>query len=181
MGYQKARTGTRKKIEAIATAFVANSLSYRLIEDPFMKNVFAELSDGWLINLPNRHDLSVLIQNISGNLRASIKTSLQNAKFIAMTIDLWSRPGYSSAMMGITCHFFDRKLNRLLRALLACRTIEQPHTGEKIYNLSKKIIDEWGIDQSRILRIVSDNGSNIVSAFRYVRCLLFIRSLHILQ
>jgi hypothetical protein len=173
-GLKKGSDGYNKAVESIVTAIVGNSLPYSIIEDTFFKDMCTTLSDGRLINLPNRYELSTKIQDKTEKLRTSIKKSLGHAKYVVITIDLWSRPGYSSAMMGITCHYFDRESNQLMRALLACRTIEQPHTGENIFKLYKTIIDEWGINQSQILRIVTDNGSNIVCAFRYVFFKLFL-------
>ena len=41
-----------------------------------------------------------------------------------------------------------------------------PHTGEKIREVVDKVLDEWGISPSKVLATLTDNGSNMVAAFR---------------
>lgn len=155
-----------KNMKAIKIAFVMNSLPYHLIEDPAIKNMIATVSDGRMTIMDNRQELASGVSDLSNELKTGIKSSLQTAKFVSLTIDLWSRPGFSSSMMGVTCHFFDRHLNRLRRVLLACRPIKQPHTSQHIFDLYNDVKIDWDLDESHILRIVTDNGSNIVKAFK---------------
>lgn len=165
-GLKKGSDAYEKAIRSIAIAFVANSLPYQLIEDSSFERMIATVSDGRLIDLPRRQDLSTRIENLTDELKSAVKSAVGNAKYVSLTLDLWSRPGYSSAMMGITCHYFNRKSRQLQRALVACRTISQPHTGENIHDLYNTIREEWNLSETRILRIVTDNGSNVVSAFK---------------
>lgn len=69
--------------------------------------------------------------------------------------------------MGLTCHYYDRATKKLRRVLLACRTIPQPHTAVQIFNVYSTIMDEWNeLDESKVFRIITDNGSNVVCAFK---------------
>lgn len=87
--------------------------------------------------------------------------------FAAFTLDLWSRPGFSAAFMGITCHFFDPIEQKLNRLLLACRKMPQPHTAKNVLAVYNEIIAVYEIEESKVFRIITDNGANIVKAFRF--------------
>lgn len=165
-GWKRGSDSYKKAIRSIAIAFVSNSLPYQLIEDQSMKQMFASVSDGRLIELPRRQELAANISALTGELKSSITAALRSVRYVSLTLDLWSRPGNASAMMGITGHYYDSKLNGIRRILLACRTIKQPHTGENIYNIYNLVRGEWDLKEEHILRIVTDNGSNVVKAFK---------------
>lgn len=67
-GYKKGSDGYNKAVKSIGMAFVANSLSYRLIEDSFIRQMFAVVSEGRLTVLPDRHELSEKIIKMVWNL-----------------------------------------------------------------------------------------------------------------
>jgi hypothetical protein len=167
VGIQK-NTFEYKKIEhSIAIAFVANSLPYRLVEDGYIRNMFEQISDSrWKGNFPTRAEISEKISESAKNLKENVASNMKNAKLYSITIDLWSRPGFSSGFVGVTCHFYNRTDEKLEVALLACKKIQQPHTGDSIYQIFQTVLQEWQLDDDKILRIVTDNGANIVKAFR---------------
>lgn len=41
-----------------------------------------------------------------------------------------------------------------------------PHTANSIVTLVEECTEEWGIPKEKIIMIITDNGSNMVSAFR---------------
>lgn len=45
-----------------------------------------------------------------------------------------------------------------------------PHTADNIAKLVEAILVEWNIDKSKIHRILTDNGSNMVAAFKRQQC-----------
>ena len=41
-----------------------------------------------------------------------------------------------------------------------------PHTAERVLQLTRDVLRDWKIDVTRNSRILTDNGSNMVAAFR---------------
>jgi hypothetical protein len=44
--------------------------------------------------------------------------------------------------------------------------IEHPHTGERLYEVIEQCLAEWGLNASKVMMIVSDNGANMIKAVR---------------
>lgn len=153
-------------VNALACAFVSNSLPYRLIEQPSFVNFINKATCGRLVDLPNRKQMASIIKRLTLSLKESIVVFLEGVQKLSVTVDLWSRPGNSAAFVGITCHFFDKKSQSMKRCLIACRQIQQPHTAENILTVFSDVMAEWNIDESKVFRIITDNGSNVVKAFR---------------
>lgn len=156
-------------IEKLAACFVRNSLPYMLVEDAYfidLMKYMAQCGGKNVVDLPNRRALKESCAKLVSRLKANISTSLSASNKISVTIDLWSRPGYSAAYAGITCHYI--ACDKLNRCLLACQKIEQPHTAEKFFELYQAVLGEWHIPEMKVFKIVTDNGANIVKAFRYV-------------
>lgn len=153
-------------VRSIGVALAGNSLAHMLIEDRLFRNMLKTVSDGRMRVFPNRQEISSVISSFEIDFKNAIKRTLENAKYLNLAIDLWSRPGFASSMMGVTCHYFDRSRNELMRVLLACRKIEHPHTAGAIFELFAAVMHEWNISDERIFRILTDNGSNVVAAFK---------------
>ena len=49
---------------------------------------------------------------------------------------------------------------------LAVRRLESSHTGRYIRDVIDHVLTEWDIEPSKIIASLTDNGSNMVAAFR---------------
>ena len=65
-------------------------------------------------------------------------------------------------------HIFFANHQRL-KATLAVRSFEIPHTGERILHIVKAVLQEWDIPCHQVGKILTDNGSNIVAKFDDVK------------
>lgn len=45
------------------------------------------------------------------------------------------------------------------------RKFPQPHTADRVLDVLKAVLCEWRIEESRISKVLTDNGSNMVAAF----------------
>ena len=71
----------------------------------------------------------------------------------------------TESFLGVTAHFMDSRKERNSIAL-ANRTFPQPHTTDRVRQLLETILAEWEIPTVSVLLVVTDNGSNMVAAFR---------------
>lgn len=54
---------------------------------------------------------------------------------------------------------------RALQGYSCCEKIPQPHTADRVLDVMKAVLCEWSIEESRISKVLTDNGSNVVAAF----------------
>lgn len=73
--------------------------------------------------------------------------------------------GMSSSYLGITAHFFTRSDHVHHQVTLAVR-IPFPHTGKNIRQLVDHILTEWDIPPQKVAAIITDNGTNMLAAFK---------------
>lgn len=76
-GWKKGSIPYEKAVKSIAIGWVANSLPYQLIDEPTIRNMFKETSDGYLVNLPHRQEFTMRIKQLSIDLN---RWSSQNWK-----------------------------------------------------------------------------------------------------
>ena len=72
----------------------------------------------------------------------------------------------TSSYLGVTAHFFSTKDHKCHNITLATRHFPSPHTASHIADLVQVILAEWNMQQSKIHRVLTDNGSNMVAAFK---------------
>ena len=65
-----------------------------------------------------------------------------------------------------TGHFFSRKDRRWHTVTLSVRRVTSSHTAVNIRVLLDEILSEWDIGRGEIFAIITDNGSNMVAAFK---------------
>jgi len=99
------------------------------------------------------------------NAKAKISESLSGATKISICADIWSKPGMT-AFLGITSHYFSSNDNQHHTVTLAVCNLPSPHTGEKIPDTVEDILLDWNLPKHHIFCILTDNGSNMVAAFK---------------
>ena len=72
--------------------------------------------------------------------------------------------GLTSSYLGITTHFFSRKDQCRHSVTLAMRNFSHPHTGERVRELVDEVLREWEIPVSKVVAILTDNGSNMLKS-----------------
>ena len=135
-------------------------------------------------NMPSRRCLGVLIDKTMVHMKTNIQAVLQGAHKINFCADIWTKKGFTSSYLGVTAHFFSPTDGHIRHATLAVQHLPHPPTGllyiykphactcyftsvgEHICNLTMQIIQEWGITSEKVQFIVTDNGSNMVKAFK---------------
>lgn len=57
----------------------------------------------------------------------------------------------------------------LLNTLLNLEQVAHPHTAQSIKACVDKCLQEWEIPKEKVLTIITDNGSNMVAAFKQTK------------
>ena len=82
---------------------------------------------------------------------------------VSIGIDLWTKKGLTASFLATTACFFCTELQKPQHILLALELVAHPHTAQII----KACVQEWGISHEKIITVITDNGSNMVAAFKH--------------
>ena len=115
--------------------------------------------------VPHQKKIGIEIEKVYQNVKGKISDSFKGACKISIFADIWSKPGMTASFLGITAHYFCSSDNQCHTITLAVRHLPSPHTAE-ISNTVEDILLEWNIPELNIFRILTDNGSNMVVAFK---------------
>ena len=141
----------------------ATNAPLSVVDGPEFRDFLTEMNKQY--DIPGRKKIGKEVEKVYTELKHTISLVLQNAKRISLCCDIWTKQGMTASFLGITVHcftFHDKKRHSIT---LAVRRFESPHTGERIADLLRAIIDEWKIPYHKVFRSLTDNGSNIVKAF----------------
>ena len=69
----------------------------------------------------------------------------------------------TASFFGLTAHYYSRSKKAKCNITIAVRRFESPHTVSKLVD---EIASEWKIPSYKIFRILTDNGSNMIAAFK---------------
>lgn len=105
-------------------------------------------------------DTLVLEFNILKNGQINEYSEIQ---YFCLTADLWS--SRRRAFLGVTIHWICPKTLTRKKNALACRRMRGKHTGEVLAANLDEIIKSFEIPIRKILRIITDGGSNFKKAF----------------
>jgi hypothetical protein len=84
-------------------------------------------------------------------------------------MDGWSKRGLNGSYLAISASFFHPTCHKPVHVLLNLHAISHPHTGDMIAEKIQLTLSEWNIPVSKVLTVITDNGSNMVKAIKTLR------------
>jgi len=91
----------------------------------------------------------------------ALKSQFVQIQYISLTLDAWSSPAHLP-YLGVTAHWLTPKFEPQ-EVLLSMEELPYPHSAFEIQNHLFDLLYEWEIN-SKIIAIVTDNGSNVRKA-----------------
>jgi len=155
----------QKSITKKLVVFVgASNVPISLVENGEFKELLYELDSRYQV--PGRFKIAKELDMLYSNMKIDLRESLSSAERISLCVDAWSKRGMSASFLGLTAHFYSRSKKDKCNITIAVRRFESPHTAERVSILVNEIANEWKIPYHKIFRILTDNGSNMIAAFK---------------
>ena len=165
MVYYKRDSPEYKEITRCLAGFVGGSNTPNsIVQDAKFKSFLKAMNPAYPV--PSRNYLSNEISQLFLEMKAKVQSYMEEARKINFTIDLWTKKGLTSSYIGVSSHFFSCKDNTSHYPMIAVRQIHHPTTGENIRALFEEIIAKWGMPGDKVMAVVTDNGSNVIKAFK---------------
>lgn len=152
------------KEEAIAKWIGCTGLPVTTVEDEdfvlMMKRIDGKLT------VPKKTKISNLIDKYYQGEVDKFKKRLSAARRVSVGIDLWTKKGLTASFLAISLCYFCVEQSKPEHILLALEQVAHPHTAQSIKSCVDKCMQEWGIPNEKIITVITDNGSNMVAAFK---------------
>jgi len=150
--------------KALAIAFASNSVPHLLIDKPEFKTVFSILDPKF--SIPSRATISKKISDVTENIKVKVVTSLKNARKVSVCVDGWTMPGFEHSCIGVSVQFFDMQDEKIKKAMLAVKKLSGSHSGPAVLEAVESVLRNFDVPDSKIIAFITDNGSNMIRAFR---------------
>ncbi|XP_051529142.1 E3 SUMO-protein ligase ZBED1-like [Myxocyprinus asiaticus] len=149
--------------ESLAYFIAKDMMPFRIVERPGFNALMKTVAPKYKI--PRRQHFSEKeIPNMYLKLKSDIANTMAEAKHFAFTTDLWtSNTGHP--YMSLTVHFITPAWE-MKAACLETAFLPDDHTSENIKETFENLIKEWGIQQSAVECVTTDNGTNMKAAFK---------------
>ncbi|XP_025098315.1 uncharacterized protein LOC112566373 [Pomacea canaliculata] len=109
----------------------------------------------------SRKTANRMLEEKMAELKKKIIGELENVEHVCITADCWT--AHRRSFLGVTCHFLEGYERKSFA--LACKRVKGSHTHDVLATQLNSILREYKI-QNKVVRIVTDNASNFVKAFR---------------
>lgn len=162
--YDKESDRYKLIIRKLAIFVGCTNVPNRIVESPEFRDLLITLDRRFVA--PGRASISKELDKVMADLKAKIVNALKDSQRVSICADIWTKKGMSSSYLGITAHFFTHSDHVCHRVTLAVRRMPSPHTGENIRQLVDHILTEWDIPLQKVAAVITDNGSNMLAAFK---------------
>jgi hypothetical protein len=115
--------------------------------------------------VPSRRTLVRDINSVYEKAKVDLTTLLSEVKIVATTADSWT--SHNRAFLGMTVHWISPDSLRREHATLACKELNDRQTHHLLGQTISDILQEFGLANSKVAAVTTDNGSNYVSAFNH--------------
>ena len=170
--YEKQDVRYKKITRKLAVFAASSSVPNSIVESSEFRSLMEELEPRYPV--PCRSALGKEIDKIVMDIKLNIISKFEKARKIHLCVDIWSKKGLTASFIGITAHFFaDHERHHIT---LAVRRMPSPHTGDAILEVVSNVLAEWDIMSNKVGKIITDNGSNMIKAFKNVQATLIQES-----
>jgi hypothetical protein len=118
------------------------------------------------IPIPSAIELKNDINNYSMNLKQQICDKIQNSDTISLVADIIHFRQISKFFIRVTAYLFDKSDQNKCVLTLGLRPFPKPHKAEQIVERIELFIQEYGISYEKIIRIMTDNGSDLCQSLK---------------
>ena len=154
-----------KDITDAITYFLAkDSTSFNAVERPGFKHLLHVLEPRYQIPAKSsfsRERVAKLYDAARSNAMHELKNSMD---FYAATTDMWSSHGMTP-YIGFTLRWINDQWV-LQNRCLGTKYVPEEHTGMQLAQCLNEILSDWKLDERKMAAITTDNGANIVKAFK---------------
>uniref|UniRef100_A0A915CV50 Transposase n=1 Tax=Ditylenchus dipsaci TaxID=166011 RepID=A0A915CV50_9BILA len=153
-----------KKIEeAFSEVLAIPALPINIFLNPKMRKFIELLNQNF--PLPKCHKtMKTILFRKSEEVIEKLKHQFSNLTIRpSITVDIWTDESLKNSYLGVTMHLI--KVNSLQRVFLGLRHLKFSHTAEYIRAETEELLQVYGLDLSKVFKVVTDNGSNMKNAF----------------
>ncbi|XP_071570736.1 uncharacterized protein [Temnothorax nylanderi] len=155
---------SQKVADDLITSFVVETMSpMDIVEHQAFKNLICgvnELTNS--VTVMTRKTLRSRVDTKYTAMLQHLTDTLGQTKYVCTIADIWSSSKRS--FLGITAHWINASFQRE-SAALACHRFKGKHSYDRIAEMIHDIHCEFKLDTNKIVKVTTDNASNMVKAF----------------
>ncbi|XP_071652992.1 E3 SUMO-protein ligase ZBED1-like isoform X2 [Temnothorax longispinosus] len=147
---------------AILFMIAKDNMPFQTVDNEGFRNLMKTIVP--LYSVPGRKSITKKMEEKYEYLSACEKQKLEKIDYFSVTADIWTDVLNTISYLGITVHYeFE---GELLSTTIGVTEMTERHTSEVIGRWMRTILQDWHIDDGKIVVVVTDNGANIKKAVR---------------
>jgi len=116
--------------------------------------------------VPGSAKIGSIQQKLFVEAKLKLRGLLEEGRGFAIGLDIWTKQDMTASYLGVSAACYAKSAKCARHALLSLVNINHPHTAERIKQAMEQVLDEWKIPREKILLVITDNGSNMIAAFK---------------
>lgn len=162
--YSQDSAENRSRDQKLEEMVISTGVPLRIVQNEQFIQFCKKLDPKY--DVPGRTRLRRIMDQTFESSKSEVRKALSSARFVTIGMDIWTQRGYTHSYLAISAAFYCSKLGEAVHVILSLGTIEHPHTGTMIAEHLSHVLTNWNIDRRKVLRIITDNGSNMVKAVK---------------
>ncbi|KAI7804112.1 putative zinc finger BED domain-containing protein 4-like, partial [Triplophysa rosa] len=152
------------KEKMIAQWIARSGLPVRTVEDDAFIHMIESIDKR--LAVPKKTKINNLVDQLYDDEKQKFRKQLTKVRKITLGLDIWTKRGLTASFLAISACYFCPQEEKAKHILLTLVQLSHPHTAECIKTCVDRCTEEWGIPKNKILTVITDNGSNMVTAFK---------------
>jgi len=139
-----------------------DNMSFQTVDNEGFRNLMKTTAP--LYSVPGQKSITKKMEEKYEYLAACEKQKLEKIDYFSVTADIWTDTLNTISYLEITVHYeFDGELKS---TTIGVTEITERHTSEVIGKWMRVILQNWHIDDQKIVVVITDNGANIKKAVK---------------
>ena len=112
-----------------------------------------------LYSVPGRKSVTKKLEEKYEYLSLCIKERLKTIDYFSITTDIWADILNTVSYLGVTAHYIHD--NEKKYTVIGLTELTKRHTSDNIGSAIKIILQDWNINEDKIVVFVTDSGANM--------------------
>lgn len=155
----------QKALETAMAKWIGRSgLPARTVEDEDFVEMMRQADKRF--NMPKKTKINNLINKYYNDKKVECREQVAAARQLTIGLDIWTKQGLTASFLAVSACLFCNLKKAPVHIMLQLVELDHPHTAHSIKVVVDTCLEDWGIPKEKVLTFITDNGSNMVAAFK---------------
>ena len=150
------------RVRLLSRALVTGGVRTTFVDNPELGAFLHAMKPKFA--LPKRCTFDKDINDMMSEVSQAVRNRPSETRRLTVCLDLWTKKRLTASFLSTSACGYNPVREDVEHPVFNLHKVHHPHTGDMITEMVSDTMTAWGIRTSKVMLVVTDNGSNMMNA-----------------